>query len=406
MSDTAANTAPLMAHDAWAQLGWPSPRLEAWRYFPLRAFEGRDPGASQAPAAMPVATSDADSSAWTIINGRVHTELSPAIQAGGLVSVHAHGDVTPGAVGPTGAWADGLEAANAAFGHETIVVEVPQNAKIKEPIRIVVMSLGAGFSHPRLALRLGAGAEATVIVEYRSEGEVFTNVVTSVVLGADATLQHAIIIADDTRACHVEHIDAQLGRGASWRAFTATARGGAARTAAHVHLLGEAAEAVVDGIYMPTGQSRFDHFIDFDHAAARTISHATWAGAIDQRATGTFLGRVRIGAQIKDCKSRQLTRSLLLSPTATANAKPELHIDCDEVEASHGATIGQLDPRQLFYLISRGLEPVVARDMLIHAFIRDAIARAPEGAQPIIAAALGLDHDANETEFAGDLGDA
>ncbi len=376
--------ATLPAREAFDALGWPTTRAEAWRYFPVRAFEGHDLAAPFQAGAVPEAAV-AGEATLTLVGGRLDRARSSLGPWEGYIREET------GARGPARAegWHHGLEAANAAFSAASIQIEVPAGVALDVPLRIRQLAVGAGALHPRIALSLGARSHARVLVEHRGEGECLTNAFTAVQVGEGATLEQIIVVAADPRALHMEQLDVALQRGATWRAFVCTARGGAARTSAFVRLEGEGAEAHVDGLYLPTGEGRFDHHVDFQHLGARTVSQATWAGAIDQRATGTFLGCVRIGQEVRGCSTRQLTRSLLLSPSATANAKPELHIDCDEVEASHGATIGQLDARQLFYLVSRGIAPEDARAMLIRAFIGGAILRAPAFGQAAIRDALG-----------------
>lgn len=392
---TAAGTAALPPEDAWRELGWPSTRLEAWRYFPLKVLEATNLAHTLGvPDAASLPPLGEDDHTIVVLNGRFAPGLGHAGPFGPWISVGR-------ASGPShapGGWDSGLEAANAAFGSDTLQINVPAGLSADKPLRVRVYALGDGVLHPRIEISLGDRSRCDVIIEHGGEGAQIANIVTVLQLGYNSTLHLVTIVRQDPRTTHIDTQTVTLAAGATFRSFTATLRGLRARTATSVHLAGTGADARCDGLYLPVGEDRFDHYIDFAHEAARTVSHATWAAAIDDRAIGTFQGRVRIGSEIRGCSTRQLTRSLLLSPTATANAKPELHIDCDEVEASHGATIGQLDARQLYYLMSRGIAPETARTMLIEAFVRDAVGRAPETARATVAKAVSAVIGASSSE--------
>ena len=126
----------------------------------------------------------------------------------------------------------------------------------------------------------------------------------------------------------------------------------------------------------------------------RIDGHAGWANTAAMRAVPRDLAGTwqpdggRIDRDAVKSATRQLTRTLLLSNDAEAHAKPELHIDCDDVEASHGATVGQLDPMEQFYLESRGIAPEDARRMLIRAFVDKQLAFAPAPLRAGLAAAV------------------
>jgi Fe-S cluster assembly protein SufD len=407
MSDThaAPPAGHLPAADAFATLGWPSTRLESWRWFSTRALETIDLAATLPlpPAERLPPLCDADGTI-AIVNG------VPWLAGSRPGAYDAWISIDRGPFGPSDAehgWDSGLEAANAAFGGAALVVDVPADASPPYPLVLRVHSLGDGVAHPRIRVKVGARSRLALIIEHGGEGVALSNVVTSVEAAAGASITWTTIIRCDQRATHIDSQLVRLGADATCRTFTATLRAARARTAASVQLVGQGADARCDGLYLPAGEARFDHWYGFDHVAPRSRSHATWAAAIDGQATGTFQGRVRIGANVPGCATRQLTRSLLLAPTATANAKPELHIDCDEVEASHGATVGQLDARQLFYLVSRGIHPEAARAMLVAAFVRDAVGRVPDEARARVAAAVaavvGDAGDGNDdTGFAGE----
>ncbi len=401
MAPETALSAPMPALDAWRSLGLPTTHAEDWRYFPLRALEGLDLTPTPATSAPPPAATRAD---VVLVDGRVASWLAPDHPLASCVSLNAKPPRAPLGL----AWESGLEAANAAFQDGELVVHLGPGEVAERPLSIALYATEGAIAHPRLRVALGAGSRLRLALHVDDAGARLHNLVVGLALGADASLELAIASRGASAGLAVGLVDASLARGARLQAFTASTRGagseaaGATRVAFRVHLDGEGAEARVDGLYLPSGAARLDHGVDVHHHAPRTRSEASWAGAVDDRASGTWLGRVRIGADVRGCTTRQLTRSLLLSPHASAQAKPELRIDCDDVTASHGATSGSLDPRQLFYLTSRGLAADDARRLLIAASLREALGRAPAFARGDLEAALGLAPTADPTHTGAD----
>jgi Fe-S cluster assembly protein SufD len=240
-----------------------------------------------------------------------------------------------------------------------------------------LVSVGAGASLTLGQLHLGLG-----------DGGYLVNAVTEVDLGEGAALALGKAVEEGVAGSHLEAVHVRaLGR-ASFRSFTLSLSGARVRTGITVTLAGAGASAEVDGLYLGRGRQKLDHVTDIRHAVGDTRSSETWSGVLDERSEGGFQGVVRIDRDAMRSATRQLTRTLLLSSEAEAHAKPELHIDCDEVEASHGATVGQLDAMEQFYLASRGIAPEDARKMLIRAFVQKQLAFAPEALRPTFAAAL------------------
>jgi Fe-S cluster assembly protein SufD len=393
---------PAPALEAWHALGLPTTRSEDWRYFPVRALDGLDLAPTPTRATrLAVRVGPVD---LALLDGR----LVAALAADHPLARQVIFDTAP-ARAPLGlGWESGLEAANAAFQAGELTIHLGAGEVAERPLSVAVDATEGSVAHPRIRVALGAGSRLRLVLSLDDAGARLHNLVVAVALGADARLELVIAASGAAGGLAVALVDGSIGRGARLEAFTASTRiaaaeqAGATRVAFRIHLDGEGAEARVDGLYLPSGSARLDHLVDVDHRAPRTRSEATWAGAVDDRASGTWLGRVRIGADVRGCTTRQLTRSLLLSPHASAQAKPELRIDCDDVTASHGATTGSLDPRQAFYLTSRGLSPDAARRLLVAASLREALGRAPAFARAALEAMLGLAPTADPTQPGAD----
>jgi Fe-S cluster assembly protein SufD len=135
------------------------------------------------------------------------------------------------------------------------------------------------------------------------------------------------------------------------------------------------AEATVNGLYQGTGTQHFDNLTVIDHAMPHCNSHELYKGILDEKARGVFTGKIYVRLDAQKTDAKQTNQTLLLSDDATINTKPQLEIFADDVKCTHGATVGQLDERQMFYLQSRGIGEAQARALLTFAFANDLIGR-------------------------------
>ena len=139
-----------------------------------------------------------------------------------------------------------------------------------------------------------------------------------------------------------------------------------------VAMAGERASYASRGVFVPRGRQHIDVHLDAKHNARDTRSDVLWRGVADQRGRGILHGAITVAAGADGADAQLQTKNLLLSPHAEIDAQPVLEIYADEVKASHGATVGQLDERALFYLRSRGVPLATARNLLISGFCREA----------------------------------
>jgi hypothetical protein len=143
-----------------------------------------------------------------------------------------------------------------------------------------------------------------------------------------------------------------------------------------VNLLGSGSEAYLSGLYDLSNLDQVSLDFLVNHKASHTKSDAFYKGVLRDKAQASFVDRAVIDEKIVGIEARQVNRNLLLSKQAVINTKPELEIYSDDVKATHGATVGQLDETAKFYLQSRGLSAEQAEDILIEAFAKDILGRA------------------------------
>ena len=147
------------------------------------------------------------------------------------------------------------------------------------------------------------------------------------------------------------------------------------RNEVRVRFDGEGSEATVNGLYQASGTQHIDNLTVIDHAKAHCASHELYKGILDGKARGVFNGKIFVRQDAQKTDAKQTNKTLLLSDDATINTKPQLDIYADDVKCTHGATVGQLDATQLFYLRSRGIGREEARASLTFAFANDVIGR-------------------------------
>jgi len=187
-----------------------------------------------------------------------------------------------------------------------------------------------------------------------------------------AKLEHVRLQAEAPSVRHVTSIGARLGRGAEYRALYAALGAHLSRLDVRIRLEGEGAQANLRNIAAPH-MGNADITTVMDHASPHTTSRQLFKSVVGGAGKSVNQGRVLVREGAVKSDSHQLFKSLLLSPRAECDAKPELEIFADDVLCGHGTAIGALDDDALFYLRSRGIPEPEAKELLIQAFLEDAI---------------------------------
>jgi Fe-S cluster assembly protein SufD len=152
------------------------------------------------------------------------------------------------------------------------------------------------------------------------------------------------------------------------------------RNNVHPVLAGEGGECLINGLFIGNGRQHMDNYMKVEHASARCDSRQFYNGILDGESRGVFHGRIIVHKDAQKTDAKQTNRNLLLSDKAQMDTKPQLEIHADDVKCTHGATIGQIEEEQLFYLRSRGIDEVAARNTLLYAFAAECLDRMQEPA--------------------------
>ena len=276
-------------------------------------------------------------------------------------------------------------ALNTALFTDGAYIQIPAHTVMEKPIHVLFVSSGetdgrrAAMSHPRVLAVLGDDSQAAIVESYAGpEGALyFTNVVTEIVLGENAVLDHYKLQHESTEAYHVGAMFLKAARSAHCASHSISLGGSIVRNDVVAVLDGEGGECTLNGLYLADGHRLIDNHTTIDHAMPHCGSREIYKGILADRARGVFNGKIIVRPDAQKTDAKQTNRALLLSEDAQVNSKPELEIFANDVKCTHGAAVGQLDEDAVFYLRSRGLSLAEARHMLIHAFAGDVLNRMP-----------------------------
>ncbi len=270
---------------------------------------------------------------------------------------------------------NGFTALNTAFVGEGAFLFVPKNVKVGAPIQILSLTEDRKVSFPRILIVAEAFSEATIIETYNRSDETkyLTNAVVEISLADEAKIKHYRVQRESHEAFHVSTTAAEITRGS---VYDTTAINLGARISRHDVALkfnAEGGEAFVDGLYFLGGFQHHDTHSVIRHDVPNCTSHQTYKGILNDKSRGVFNGKVFVAVGASGTDGYQSNKNLLLSNEARVDTKPQLEIFNDDVKCSHGATVGQLEEEELFYLLSRGLNDTLARNLLTYGFAEEIV---------------------------------
>ncbi|OYY47306.1 MAG: Fe-S cluster assembly protein SufD [Gallionellales bacterium 35-53-114] len=270
-------------------------------------------------------------------------------------------------------------ALNTAQLRDAAVIMLPRDTQAKAPVHLLFIATQKEVvSYPRTLLLADNGCEATVIEDYVSlqDETYFTNAVTEFVLADNARIHHVRVQREGVKAFHIANCAATLSRGSNYQSVNIAMGARISRYNLNVKLA-EGAECSADGLAMISGRQLADTHTCIDHAQPHAISRQLHKCIVGGGAHAVFNGKIMVRRGAHHTDSEQSNHTLLLTDKAHIDTKPQLEIFNDDVKCTHGATIGQLDKDEVFYLQSRGVTHEHARNMLTYAFGAEVIERIP-----------------------------
>lgn len=270
---------------------------------------------------------------------------------------------------------DGFVALNTAFLRDGAVLRIPRDTK-PGLIHVVFVALGdSTISHPRMLIVAEPGSSASVIETHLNieSNHIVTNAVTEIVVEESAHLSHTKLVLGAPGAFHIGSTESLVGKNARLVSGVYVDAADLTRNALRISLDGENASSVLRALSVTQGSQHVDNQTSIEHLASGTSSIQAYRSVLDGTSRNVFSGRVYVDPAAAKAQAEQSTRSLVLSEKAEADSKPSLEIWNDDVKCNHGATIGRLDDSALFYLRTRGIGEVAARQILVDAFAAEMI---------------------------------
>lgn len=379
-----------VAFERFAELGFPTLRDEDWKYTSVAALEKRAfrlvPESLNGVRADEVASlAMGDSHLLLFVNGR-HApgwsrlgRLPSGARVGSLAqAVAERPDRFEALLTRDEALVNGFTALNAAFWVDGASIDLAAGCVVEKPIHLLFITTDADLAvHPRNIIRAGAGSRAEIIEHYvgLNDATYFTNAVTHIQADASAEIIHSKLQQESLRGYHIADIRAAQERDSRFTSQSFALGGLLSRNDIATRLDAEGCAATLMGLYMAHGGQHMDHHTVIDHARPRGTSREFYKGVLDGAARAVFNGKVIVRPDAQQTDAHQANHNLLLSDHAEVDTKPQLEIYADDVKCSHGATVGQLDAEQVYYLRSRGMDDASARALLTSAFAEDVATR-------------------------------
>ncbi len=367
----------------------PERRQEGWRYTSLTPFlEHRFAPSAEDFSALELEDIDGhllagedDYHRLVLVNGRFSASLSNLAGLPGGVGVHGlraamQADADPALKRLGSLSGDGehfFATLNAALMGDGAFIRIGPGSRLEKPIELLHLAVGGDdppMAHPRHLMLLEEGAEATVIERFASLGPsvYFTNLVSEIFLEPTARLNHQRLQEESAKALHLAGLHLHQDAASRYQGTTAALGAAWSRTELNVEFRGAGGESVLNGLYLAGDRQVTDIHLDVRHQVPGCSSREHFKGILDGRGIAVFDGRVLVQKDAQQSHAHLANANLMLSRNAEIDTKPQLEIYADDVQCSHGTTVGQLDPEMLFYLRSRGIGEAEARKLICLGF--------------------------------------
>jgi len=388
----------LQALEQFKQAGFPTDKLESWKYTNLslnllKEFFTFEVLASTTVVAAQLKKNGFDSDKAHLVvfvNGKFSKELSSlkplekGMTVQNLASVLSN-ETVKAFIGKIALSQNkAFTALNTAFFTDGLFVQLEAGKVLDAPVHAVYVSTNGSQttqSHLRNLLVLANDSKVNVIEHYWGENvsAYLTNVVTEVAMATGSTLDHLKIGQEDIKGYHIGSLIAQQEEGSYFASRLFSVGGALTRNDIETTLGKKKAECVLEGLYLAKEGQHVDTRTFIDHLSPNCNSTEVFKGVIDDQAVGVFDGRILVRENAQKTDARQSNKNLLLTKEAKIYSKPQFQIYADDVKCSHGSATGQIDEEALFYLQSRGISRDEAKKVLVYAFAGEMVEKVESG---------------------------
>lgn len=385
-----APRAAAFAH--FQQLGFPSSKNEEYKYSDMGKLFAPDYGLNLNRLPIPVNPNEVfkcdvpnmSTSLFFVLNdsfynGKTTAKLPEGVLLGSLKEIAAaHPELLKpyyGKLADTST--DAVTAFNTMFAQDGLLIYVPRHVVVEKPIQLVnILRADVNFMvNRRVLIILEDGAQLRLLACDHAMDDVnfLATQVMEVYVGNGAMLDLYELEENSLNTIRISNLYVKQAAKSSVLLNGMTLTNGTTRNGVHVTLAGEGAELDLCGMAIADKNQHVDNHTVIDHAVPRCNSRELFKYVLDDEATGAFAGLVLVRPDAQHTSSQQTNRNLCATRRARMYTQPQLEIYADDVKCSHGATVGQLDERALFYMRQRGIPEKEARLLLMFAFVNEVI---------------------------------
>ncbi|HEY57171.1 MAG TPA: Fe-S cluster assembly protein SufD [Anaerolineae bacterium] len=396
-----AETVAAFRREAWARfqtLPWPTTKDEPWRRTDISGLElntFRFPAASDLEGVPPAPkeltrplVGDRHGGHLVLSPHGVERHMDPDLEAQGVLFVdlataeQKHTELLMQVLGRVVRPEEGKFAAlAAALARNGVFVYVPKGVEVTAPLHTLVWGPGARMAYiDHVVIWVDEGASLTYVHESASPTEdepAFHAGIVEIVVADGASLRFVELQSWGEHMWHFTHERARVGRDASLDWVFGALGSHLTKNFTDVDLVAPGATARVSGFYFTDGVQHLDHDTQQNHLAPYTTSDLLYKGALKDRSRSVWQGMIYVAPGAVGTDGYQANRNLILSPHARADSIPGLEIKADDVRCTHGATVGKVDPEEMFYLRSRGIPEEEALRLIVEGFFDPIMQRIP-----------------------------
>ncbi len=258
--------------------------------------------------------------------------------------------------------------------NQLIIVNISKGSNLKELLNLNINVSKDIELKPRFLFYSEKSTQCSIQINFNNKSAI-ANTVLEFHIDEGANIE-LLSVADSKSSIEISNYWFELNKKSNLKAtFISLGNDGISKNDIRVNLVGEKATADIGGLYIPCSKSILDFNIKMNHLFKKTSSNQFFRGILKEHSRASFTGLVKIEKNCKGSKSNQINNNLVLSKKAHIKSDPQLEIYCNDVECSHGSTVGQFDDDSLFYLCSRGISRENSKKMLLEAFYMDVLNR-------------------------------
>jgi Fe-S cluster assembly protein SufD len=395
---------PAKAQATFADMEIPTRKTETWKYTPLTALlnntyfeQAANSDVSPEAATERFACID-DVNRVVFVNGCFQQQLSSFsdLENQGIITLFSNANNTQRDIINThlGTAFEPQQHVFAAINYSDIndglLIHMPADFSVQLPIHVVYLSTAQSqLSHAqsRLLVVAESGAKLDLIEQFDSVGtaSIFHNHMTEIALQENAKLTHLRMQVEEESLAHVNGLHVNLAAGSHYEQHAIAFGSQLKRNDININFNGSHAYCRLNGVFLSKHKQHIDNHINLEHAIPHCNSDTVYKGFITDSSRAVFNGRIHIHKDAQKTEAHLNNKNLLLSKQAELDSKPELEIYADDVKCSHGASIGKLDDKSLFYFQSRGIDRATAEAMLCLGFVNEMVEQFPnEAVQTLI----------------------